>query len=53
MSDTARERAEGKIDIAIQRLADKYPFHAKILEQFTILSRPSDMFIRFRFTANG
>ena len=32
-----RQQSEGRIDIAIQRLATKYPFHARILEQFSVL----------------
>ena len=35
------QRAAGKINIAIQRLADRYPFHCKVLEQFKIHERPS------------
>ena len=34
-------QAEGKIGIAIQRLADRYPFHCKILERFKVQPRPS------------
>jgi len=34
-----RQRSEGRIEIAIQRLLRKYPFHARILEQFILLSR--------------
>ena len=35
------QRAEGKIGIAIQRIADKYIFHCKVLEQFTVQERPA------------
>ncbi|MBY0527997.1 MAG: hypothetical protein K2R98_31660 [Gemmataceae bacterium] len=34
------QRAEGCINIAIIRLLEKYPFHARVLEQFQIRVRP-------------
>ncbi|MAD80300.1 MAG: hypothetical protein CMJ50_05565 [Planctomycetaceae bacterium] len=51
--DNGRDRAEGKINIAIQRLAEKYPFHASILEQFQVLSRPSVVTIGVMAAADG
>lgn len=38
---TEAQRAEGKIGIAIQRVADKYLFHCKVLEQFKVQERPA------------
>jgi len=38
---TEAQRAAGKIGIAIQRIADKYVFHCRVLEQFKIQERPS------------
>jgi predicted metal-dependent peptidase len=38
---TEAQRAEGKIGIAIQRVAEKYPFHCKVLEQFKVRERPA------------
>jgi gamma-glutamyltranspeptidase/glutathione hydrolase len=38
--NTSRQ-AEGKIQIALERLSDKYVFHAKVLEHFILQSRPS------------
>ena len=35
----SQQQAAGKIGIAIRRLADKYPFHAAILERFEIMHR--------------
>ena len=35
-----QQRARGKIKICIERLIDEYPFHARILERFKIVSRP-------------
>lgn len=32
--------ARGQIQIGIQRLVDKYPFHAKTLERFLVICRP-------------
>ena len=37
-SDT--QQAEGKIQVALSRLAADYPFHVKIIEQFEVVSRP-------------
>lgn len=37
-SDT--QQAEGKIQVAINRLAADYPFHVKVLEQFKTMVRP-------------
>lgn len=36
----AREKAEGKIRLAMTRMAEKYPFHTHILERFVIVARP-------------
>jgi predicted metal-dependent peptidase len=36
----ARQRAEGKIKITATRLAGRYPFHTKVLEQFKITAMP-------------
>jgi predicted metal-dependent peptidase len=36
-----RQLSEGKIQLAIQRLATKYPFHAAVLERFVLATRPS------------
>jgi len=39
---TESQRAEGTIGVAIRRVADKYPFHCKVLEQFKVRNgRPS------------
>jgi len=38
---TEAQRAEGRIGIAIQRVADKYLFHCRVLEQFKIQERPA------------
>jgi hypothetical protein len=35
-----QHRAQGQIQICIERLIDEYPFHARILERFRIVSRP-------------
>lgn len=35
-----RRLAQGQIQIAIQRLAGKYPFHAKTLEKFDLRAQP-------------
>src|SRR6516225_5209812 len=32
--------AQGKLRLASQRLAERYPFHAAVLERFTIVARP-------------
>src|SRR5947207_2867830 len=37
---TARQRAEGKLSIAAVRLAGRYPFHVKVLEQFKVTAMP-------------
>lgn len=37
---TIAERAEGKIGIGIDRLAELFPFHASVLERFKIEARP-------------
>jgi predicted metal-dependent peptidase len=34
------QQAAGKIKLGLTRLADKYPFHARVLEQFVLQSRP-------------
>ena len=39
---TSQQRAAGKIGIAIRRLANKYPYHANVLERF-ILRERSDL----------
>lgn len=36
---TAQQRAAGKIGIAIGRLAAKYPYHANVLERFSLRER--------------
>jgi predicted metal-dependent peptidase len=33
-------QAEGKIRIAIERLAGRYPFHTRVLERFRLVARP-------------
>src|SRR4051812_32494048 len=33
-------QAEGKIQIGLNRLAEDYPFHTKVLEQFKLVCRP-------------
>jgi predicted metal-dependent peptidase len=35
-----KQRARGKIELCIERLVEKYPFHARILERFKIAARP-------------
>jgi hypothetical protein len=37
---TALRRAEGKIKITATRLAGRYPFHTKVLEQFKVTAMP-------------
>lgn len=37
---TESQKAEGHIRIAMQRLADRYPFHVRILELFAISASP-------------
>ena len=40
-SHDAARQADGRIRGAIQRVAGKYPFHAKVLERFIVRPRPS------------
>jgi hypothetical protein len=38
--DAAVQRAEGRIRLGIARLADRYPFHAAVLDRFRLRARP-------------